>query len=64
MIFEHLSKLPWRGRCVWENETPHPLNKHDFEERLVQVICVPSFEEVRHLSELSRMSIIHLKFDN
>ena len=55
MIFGHLSKLPRRGRPVWENETPHPLNL--FEERVVQGTLVPIFVEIRHLSELSRMSL-------
>ena len=41
------------GALYRENETPHSLNLHDFEERVVQRISEPSFVEIRDLSELS-----------
>ena len=41
------------------NETA-PLNLHDFEERVVQGIPVPSFMEIHNLNELSCMSLTKL----
>ena len=57
MICEHLSKLPLSPPPPLENEAPHPLNLHDFEEGVDLGISVPSFMEICDLSELSCMSL-------